>query len=496
MSLVEGQIVGPYRVVGQLGQGGMATVYKAYHAKLDRYVAIKVIQQAFQGDATFIARFEREAQIVAKLEHRHIVPVYDYNEHEGRPYLVMKFIEGRTLKNLLSAGRLSLEQTLNVMTPIADALTYAHQHGVLHRDMKPSNIIMDQEGVLYLTDFGLAKIAQDAESTMSQDMMLGTPQYISPEQAKGEKVLDARTDIYSLGVVLYEMVVGRVPFNADTPYAIVHDHIYTKLPAPSTINPDIPKPVENVLLKALAKNPDERYTSAVDLIEDFRQAVVQTGSQAVKPDDSMVQAAPPPRTPAQPDKPKKVIVERRFDAGEMDFSDLGERIEQRVKQGAEFVGNLAFTMQEAFEQQREASLSEEERIRRRVEKRFKERQGLIIHFVAYVMVNFMLWAIWAGGSITSLIQAQEPSIPTGMLGLPWPLFVTIGWGIGMISHYINYYSKYGSGAERREQAIQREIERERERSMAQDYDLKPKRMRLTDDGELEEASNQQKRKRR
>ena len=273
MAFVIGDTVGPYRITEQIGQGGMATVYKAYHANLDRYVAFKVLHSAFKEDPNFLERFRREAQIVAKLEHRHIVPVYDFAAHEGQPYLVMKFVEGETLKAQLKRGPLTLVETITILEAVAEALTFAHEQGILHRDIKPSNIMLDRHGTPFIADFGLARIAQAGESTMSQDMMLGTPQYISPEQAKGIQNLGPGTDIYSLGVVLYEIVVGRVPFSADTPYAIVHDHIYKALPMPSTLNPEVPQQVERVLLRALAKEPDARYESAVDMVAAFRQAV-------------------------------------------------------------------------------------------------------------------------------------------------------------------------------------------------------------------------------
>jgi tRNA A-37 threonylcarbamoyl transferase component Bud32/tetratricopeptide (TPR) repeat protein len=284
MGLLEGQNLGPYRIIGQLGQGGMATVFKAYHAKLDRYVAIKIMHQAFQEDPDFLARFEREARIVARLGHPHIVPVYDYAEYEAQPYLVMKFVEGQTLKARLNDGAMKLDEIIQLMTAIADALDYAHRQGVLHRDIKPSNIIIDKDGVPYLTDFGLARIAQAGESTMSQDMLLGTPQYISPEQAMGKKELDSRTDIYSLGVVLYEMIVGRVPFSADTPYAIIHDHIYRPLPLPTLVNPDIPEAIEKVLLKALAKDPADRYETASLMMSGLNAAVKASGITELKAD--------------------------------------------------------------------------------------------------------------------------------------------------------------------------------------------------------------------
>ncbi|MBL8089751.1 MAG: serine/threonine protein kinase [Anaerolineales bacterium] len=277
MSFKVGENIGPYRIIEQLGQGGMATVFKAYHASLDRYVAVKALHQAFNEDSTFTARFQREARVVAKLEHPNIVPVYDYSEHENRPYLVMKFIEGDTLKARFQRGALSSQEIEQVVTSVGSALGYAHQQGVLHRDIKPSNVLLSTEGVMYLADFGLARIAQAGESTLSSDSIMGTPQYISPEQAMGKKDLDSGTDIYSFGVMLYEMVVGQVPFSADTPFSIIHDHIYTPLPLPMDINPKVPEPVQKVLLKALAKDRTDRYQTVEDLVSAFKSAWTEAG---------------------------------------------------------------------------------------------------------------------------------------------------------------------------------------------------------------------------
>ncbi len=266
MSITPGEIVGPYRITEQLGSGGMATVYKAYHASLDRYVAVKILHPAFKANPQFFERFQREARIVANLEHPHIIPVYDFSEHNGEPYLVMRFVEGDTLKHRMDALPMAPTEILHLVRPVCQALSYAHQKGVLHRDIKPSNIMISESGDVFLTDFGLARMVQTGESTLSQDMMVGTPQYISPEQAQGISQLDGRTDIYSLGVVLFEMLTGRVPFSADTPFATVHDHIYTPLPLPSAINPGIDSNVERMLLKTLAKEPKDRFESAAELL--------------------------------------------------------------------------------------------------------------------------------------------------------------------------------------------------------------------------------------
>lgn len=546
MALQAGEQVGPYQVIGPLGQGGMASVFQAYHAKLDRYVAIKMMHKAFLEDEGFRARFGREAQIVAKMEHPHIVPVYDYAEHDGQPYLVMKFVEGQTLKKLLAQGPLPLDRVIEIMTHIADALTYAHKRGVLHRDIKPSNILIDADGTAFLTDFGLARVARAGASTMSVDMILGTPQYISPEQAAGQAELDPRTDVYSLGVILYEMVVGRVPFNADTPYAVVHDHIYSELPLPSEINPAIPPAVEGVLLKALAKRPADRFDTPNAMMQAFRDAVQQSGlaglpeDRAAKADESFarrqsaihdsptasyIPPAPPvppgrnrvvipPPPPAPPGRKKEVEINLDPES----LRQMGERVKENLEKGAGWVQSVANTIERAAEEGARAASqamtedrlrdadpvrAQEERIRRRVEKRLKKRQELIQHIFIYLIINVMLWVFW--GATQGLNLADLVNIDGNFLreigGFPWPIFVTFGWGIGVVANFFEYYNKYGPGATKQEEIVQREIERERQRSVAYEKPKREARLQLTDDGEIEEVYDEepsaaQKRKRR
>jgi len=317
MSFNVGENVGPYRIVEQLGQGGMATVYKAFHAALDRYVALKALHPAFGQDPNFTARFQREARLVAKLEHPHIVPIYDYAEHEGRPYLVMKFIEGETLKARLHKGPLTSVEIANVVDSVGSALSFAHGQGILHRDVKPSNVLIGSDGTMWLADFGLARIAESPDSTLSSDMIMGTPQYISPEQAMGDRKLDEGTDIYSFGVMLYELVVGQVPFNADTPFSVIHDHIYSALPMPRAVNPNVPETVERVLLKALAKDRADRYADVGSLVKAFKDAWIEAGvpmeGTAIKVRASAstlppTAPAPPAATTAVAAKPADVTV--------------------------------------------------------------------------------------------------------------------------------------------------------------------------------------------
>ncbi len=298
MPLQKGDRIGAYEIVATLGQGGMATVYKAYHERLNRFVAIKMIHQAYLEDPSYLARFEREAQIIAALEHPHIVPVYDYSEYNGEPYLVMKLIEGSTLKALLSHDQLlPTDDILAIAAPIADALDYAHSRGVLHRDIKPSNIILDRKSTPYLTDFGLARLTISGATTLSQDLMIGTPFYMSPEQALGKGEIDFRADLYSFGVVLYELLVGVVPFSEGTPYAIINDHVARELPLPHSLNPAITPAVELVLLKALTKDPDDRYTSAAELVEALRGAVKPQPKAKAPP---LIQPQPEPAEPPTP----------------------------------------------------------------------------------------------------------------------------------------------------------------------------------------------------
>jgi serine/threonine-protein kinase len=302
MAFAEGQIVGSYRILSLLGMGGMATVYKAYHPKLDRYVALKMMHTAFLSDPQFVARFEREAQIIARLEHPNIVPVHDYAEHDGQPYLIMKYIEGITLKDALSDGPLELRDTVIIFSAVCAALDYAHRQGVLHRDIKPSNIMLDTATTPYLTDFGLARTVNEGESSLSRGMLIGTPTYMSPEQASGERALDYRSDLYSLGIVLYELIVGRVPFEGNSTYTILHSHQTVPPPIPSEINAEIPPAVEVVLLQALAKDPSDRYPSAGAMLEALKSALVASQLRRLNPDErhSLASSIGKPRPERRP----------------------------------------------------------------------------------------------------------------------------------------------------------------------------------------------------
>jgi len=294
-NLQPGQMLGAYRIIGQIGQGGMATVYKAYQPSMDRNVAIKVLPSQLAESKEFATRFQQEARIIARLEHAHILPVFDYGESEGIAYFVMRYLEAGTLKDKMVAGRpLPLNEIDRIFTQLADALSYAHSHGVVHRDLKPANALVDSRGNLFLTDFGIAKILESASPRLTQtDAIMGTPAYISPEQAQAQPV-DQRSDIYSLGIILYEMVTGRVPFVADTPLAVILKHLSDPLPLPSSIKTDIPEAIEKVILKALAKNPEDRFATVAEFESAWKRALEEKDT-APRTSDSVTGAAS--RTP-------------------------------------------------------------------------------------------------------------------------------------------------------------------------------------------------------
>ncbi len=296
MSLI-GKTLGQYRIVEPIGAGGMAAVYKAYQPGLDRYVAIKILPAQYALTPGFKERFFHEAKAVAQLSHPNILPVYDVGIEEDISYFVMKYVPGRTLHDVMVDRSLALAQTSRYISQVAAALNHAHERGIIHRDIKPSNILVEDDW-LFLADFGLAKIVEGNAALTGTGAIMGTPAYISPEQASG-KVVDHRSDIYSLGIVLYEMVTGRVPYEGETPMGVLVKHIYEPLPMPRSVKPDLPEEVERVILKALAKEPADRYDRAGALAEALRQAVEQAPAVASTPSipATFVSPAPPKSSP-------------------------------------------------------------------------------------------------------------------------------------------------------------------------------------------------------
>jgi serine/threonine protein kinase len=277
-----GTTLGNYTILAPLGQGGMAHVYRACQENLNRDVAVKVLPPWYATDRNFVERFNLEARLVARLSHPNIVTIHDFSENNGHLYIVMQLVDGGTLKHKLDAARdpsgsggagaLDVGEVNRIFQQLASALTYAHEHGIIHRDIKPVNVLMDQSGRPILSDFGIAKVLAGSSGLTRPGAGVGTPEYMSPEQCRGEEV-DGRADIYALGVMLFESLTGRTPFVADNYHALAHSHLYLAPPDPRIYNPQLTAPVCHVILTALQKKPDLRYQQANDLALAFEQAI-------------------------------------------------------------------------------------------------------------------------------------------------------------------------------------------------------------------------------
>ncbi|MBT3337225.1 MAG: SUMF1/EgtB/PvdO family nonheme iron enzyme [Anaerolineae bacterium] len=308
MSDLIGQSLGRYHILEQLGEGGMAIVYKAYDTRLETDVAVKVIRTENILPSVLeraLKRFEREAKALAKLTHPNIVKVMDYGDHEGKPYLVLPYLPGGTLKEKLGKP-IPWQEAIQILLPIAEALDYAHSQNMVHRDVKPANILLTERGQPMLTDFGIAKVL-DVEETMDltgTSAAVGTPEYMAPEQATA-KTADHRADIYALGIVLYEMITGRKPYSADTPMAVLIMHARDPLPRPSKFVSGIPVAVEKVLIKALAKSPDDRYQSMVEMVTALERLFGGKRSESSKVNR--------PQKKEKKPKPEKISSQRNWD---------------------------------------------------------------------------------------------------------------------------------------------------------------------------------------
>jgi tRNA A-37 threonylcarbamoyl transferase component Bud32 len=311
MTELLGQSLGQYQVRELIGLGGMARVYKGYQTSLARYVAIKAIPAQLDNarDNTFLQRFTTEARVIARLTHPNIVPVHDYGEDKGWAFIVMEYIGGGTLRERIVHAeqqhtRMDLGLTLELLAQSALALDFAHTNGVVHRDVKPGNMLLRTEDHLLLSDFGIAAILEANQNFTRTGANIGTPQYMAPEQGMPNGIVDARTDIYALGVVLFQCVTGRLPFIADSPMATVMKHISEPPPRPSALAPGLPASVEQIILRAMAKDPKARYQRAQDMASQLRAAAVEVRQAARSPVRTLardqVQGAPavvplPPR---------------------------------------------------------------------------------------------------------------------------------------------------------------------------------------------------------
>lgn len=274
-----GKQLGPYQILDEIGKGGMAAVYRARQTSIERDVAIKVILKGILGDPSNIQRFQREAKLIARLEHPHILPVYDFDGSHEPPYIVMRYLEGGTLKDVMAQGLLPLNEVAYVMTQVCAALDYAHRQGITHRDIKPSNIMIDREGNAFVADFGIARTQlEDKKNGITKTgAIIGTPDYMSPEQATGAEDVDYRTDIYALGIMLFEMLTGELPFKAESGLQVLMLHMNTPAPSVLTRNPALPSDIDLVIQQALAKDRDARYQNAVEMSAAITEAL---GEQA------------------------------------------------------------------------------------------------------------------------------------------------------------------------------------------------------------------------
>lgn len=264
--------IGRYIIIAELGRGGMATVYRANDPHFDREVAVKILPRTFLHDPQFRARFEREAKTIAALEHNAIVPVYDFGEEDGQPFIVMRLMTGGTLADKLQKGKLSLEESVRIISQLAPGLDAAHDRGIVHRDLKPGNILFDQYGNSYLSDFGIARLTE-GDSTLTGSRILGTPAYMSPEQIQGDKDIDRRSDIYAMGIIFYQMLVGSTPFQAATPAKVMMMHILEPVPNLLTALPTVPSSIETWFEKTLAKEPEDRHSTSIEMAESLQKAL-------------------------------------------------------------------------------------------------------------------------------------------------------------------------------------------------------------------------------
>ncbi len=313
-----GQSLGQFRIVERIGAGGMATVFKAYQPTLDRYVAVKVLPAYHARDPVFVKRFVQEARSVAKLQHANIVPIHDYGEQNNITFIVMEYVDGGTLKDRLKLRPVTVPEAVDFVIQAAEGLGCAHSHGIVHRDVKPANMLLRKDGHLLLSDFGIAKILEGTTNLTRAGTGIGTPQYMSPEQGTGQSV-DRRSDIYSLGIVLFHALTGRVPFTADSPISITVKHLNEPLPLEPMHLKSVPQQIEQVVVKMTAKAPADRYQTTDALIEALTAALTASqlslprwrgGIQSSAPLPALAQSTPPvvpqyeamPPLPAQPDR--------------------------------------------------------------------------------------------------------------------------------------------------------------------------------------------------
>ena len=292
------QSLGRYDLTAHLARGGMADVFEASDRMLDRRVAVKILHQRYAETDSFVTRFRKEAQAAANLSHPNIVSIYDWDEEDGTYFIVMELVKGRSLRDVVkSEGKILPRRAAEIATEVSSALEVAHRNRVIHRDIKPGNILLSEDGIVKVTDFGVARAWDDSEDLTKTGAVIGTATYFSPEQARGDPA-DERSDIYSMGVVLYEMLVGRPPFSGETPVSVAYQHVTAEAPPPRRLNPDVPPELEAIVMKSLAKDPARRYEAAADIRRDLLL---------------FLQGRTPPPPVAAPPRPAPTQVVRRPD---------------------------------------------------------------------------------------------------------------------------------------------------------------------------------------
>ena len=304
--------IGIYEIKSELGRGGMATVYRGYDPRFEREVAVKVLpQELLHADPQFRLRFEREAKIIAQLEHSAIVPVYDVGESEGQPYFVMRYMNGGSLSERIKAGIFTIEEAIQILAAIAPGLDEAHSKGIVHRDIKPSNILFDKRGNPYISDFGIAKLTQAQAGNVTGSAIIGTPAYMAPEQAQGIDV-DGRADIYALGIILFEMLTGKQPYEADTPMAVAIKHITDPVPQIRQTNPRLPEGMDTIIQKAMAKSKTDRFSTALEMTNSLREVARNVTTKLAAPPTLV--SSPPPSAPTAKADVKALPQKRSFNA--------------------------------------------------------------------------------------------------------------------------------------------------------------------------------------
>jgi serine/threonine protein kinase len=439
ITTLTGLTIGQYTLKEQLGAGGMGVVYRGYQPTLDREVAVKILPPSLANQEGYMERFTREARTAAALEHAHIVPIYDYGTQQELSYVVMRLLTGGSLAQRMqqrlkenlpmpSAGEVS-----RMLKEIASALDYAHSRGVVHRDIKAGNIMFDNHGSAYLVDFGIAKLVDNLGLTGS-GLAVGTPTHMSPEQWRGEAITPA-TDQYALGVVIFELIAGKLPFESSTAYALMHKHLHEPPTPLHTVRPDLSLEVERVLQQAMAKDPQERYPTATAFANEFEQAVQTADKSSTQFFTFEVQ---PVRLKAD---------------GELftaNLPNVGGNISAtpRTTADAAFGNSIAGTpapdLPKAKNKNQMVESPEVKEIRKAVERRLNKRRELLMNGISFACVVPMLWGIWAF---------------TGANGFPWPLVVMLGWGLGFALHAADVFLDPKSNTTLRERELRREFER-------------------------------------